>query len=188
MPAAKGAYHKVQKGETLWRISQIYDVKIEDIIAVNRIPNAAVVEEGQLLVIPGALSAPKVSVSKPDINATEFEWPLRGRLIGYFGERKNGVTSKGINIFADEGAKVGASRAGKVVFADYLGGYAYTVILDHADGFFSVYSQNEKLLVKLGDTVAKYDPIAQAGKKGYLYFEIRRNTVPENPLYFLPKS
>jgi len=125
---------------------------------------------------------------KPDLNSREFEWPIRGRVVGYFGDRKNGITTKGINIAANEGDRVLASRSGRVVFADYLSGYAYTVILDHEDGFLSVYSQNEKLSVKLGETVTKGMPISQVGSKGHLYFEIRRNTLSENPLYYLPKS
>ena len=83
-----------------------------------------------------------------------------------------------------------SADSGKVVFSDYLAGYAYTVILDHLDGYLSVYSFNSKLMVKLGDVVAKGDQVAMAGKKGdtsILYFQICRHSSPENPLFYLPK-
>ena len=76
------------------------------------------------------------------------------------------------------------------IFADHLMGYAYTVIVDHLDGYFSVYSQNIKLLVKLGDFVFKGDELARVGSNGkapFLYFEIRKNGKADNPLYYLPR-
>jgi len=84
---------------------------------------------------------------------------------------------------------VSAAREGRVVFADYLNGYGNTVILDHSDDFFSVYAQNSVLLVKLDDVVSKGTPLAQAGKNAgsaFLHFEVRKNSVATNPLYYLP--
>ena len=188
LPSPQGAYHKVLKGETLWRIAQNYNVSLDDLRRVNRIPDAAAVEVGQLVLIPGAATEKPMTPATPDFHATEFAWPVQGRTVEYFGVRKGAATNKGIGIAAQNGAKVTASRQGKVVFADYLSGYAYTVIIDHGDGFCSVYSRNLKLLVKNGDHVSKGDLIAEVGTKGILHFEIRRNTVAENPLYYLPKT
>jgi murein DD-endopeptidase MepM/ murein hydrolase activator NlpD len=183
-----GVYHKVKKGQTLWRIAQTYDVPISEIIAANRIPNAALLEEGQLILIPGREEIPQnTPVPIDDSDDREFSWPLQGRVVSCFGERSKGVSNKGIGISANDGVKVNASRGGRVVFADYLSGYAQTVILEHSGGFSSVYSYNEKLLVNLGDQVAKGQAIAEVGRKGVLHFEIRRNTVPENPLHYLPQ-
>jgi lipoprotein NlpD len=64
------------------------------------------------------------------------------------------------------------------------------VIVYHLDGLSSVYAKNSKLLVKLGDAVSQGQPIAQAGQIGktaYLHFEIRKNGLADNPLYYLPK-
>jgi murein DD-endopeptidase MepM/ murein hydrolase activator NlpD len=192
---ANGVYHKVHKGETLWRIAKAYQVSLNDIIASNNIPNAAVVEENQLIFIPGAASPTNVTAGVPagnkeDLNKEEFAWPLRGKVVEYFGERKGLSRSNGIVIEGREGDTVMASRQGRVVFADYLNGYEYTVIVDHQDGFSSVYSNNSRLLAHVGDAVAKGDPIAELGEKrnsAQLHFEVRKNTVADNPLYYLPK-
>ena len=197
--SANGTYHKMQKGETLWRVAKSYGVEMDDIIKSNNIPDAAHVEENQLVLIPRpkqdqfpAPPPPAPVVSQEDFGAKEeFGWPLRGKILNYFGERTGAVTSRGVGISGQEGQTVFAARRGKVVFADYLAGYAYTVILDHADGFFSVYSHNEKLLVKLGDLVAKGQGIAQLGKQGklaFLHFEIRKQGRADNPLYYLPQN
>lgn len=189
----RGVYHKVQKGETFWRIAKAYQVDIDDIVRSNNIPNVARIEENQLIFIPRAervVPIPKEASSvSPEAAGDEFGWPLRGQIAHHFGERRS-CFSRGIGIEAAEGQPVKASRQGKVVFADYLSGYAYTVILDHFDGYHSVYSLNSRLLVKLGDTVAKGEQIALTGQKGnstFLYFEIRRNSRVENPLYYLPR-
>ena len=195
----KGVYHKVQKGETLWRIAKTYQIDIDQIIRSNTIPNGAHLEENQLIFISGAEA---VKIVAPPVTSTttttitglvkdDFGWPVVGRVVRYFGEQRGSYLNHGIGIETMEGQPVVASRQGKVVFADYLAGYYYTIILDHLDGYFSVYGFNSKLTVNLGDTVAKGAKLALAGKKGnlpLLYFEIRRYAKAENPLYFLPKS
>ncbi len=202
----KGVYHKVQKKETLWRIAKTYQVDIEDIIRSNNIPNGAHLEENQLIFIPGAESVKDVDVPSTTtsnfFSATtspitmtgpikdDFGWPVSGRVVRYFGEQHGSYLNRGIGIETMEGQPVVASRQGKVVFADYLAGYYYTVILDHMDGYFTVYGFNSQIAVMLGDTVAKGGKLALSGKKGnspLLYFEIRRYAKAENPLYFLPK-
>jgi len=185
-----GVYHKVNKGETVWRIAKTYQVDLGDIIAANQIPDVANIEQGQLLFIPGAQQVREAVADEEDRNKDEFNWPIQGRVIHYFGERKSGYFYKGIGIQAQEGQTVHAARQGKVLFADYLAGYAYTVMLDHQDGYVSVYGMNSKLLVNLGSTVSKGDSLAQIGNGGdqtFSYFEIRKNTIAQNPLYYLPK-
>ena len=92
-------------------------------------------------------------------------------------------------ILVKEGDMVKAARTGRVVFADYLSGYGYTVILDHSDGLYSVYAKNSKLLVKLGESVLRSKDIARVGRSGslaYLHFQIRKKSIEDNPLYYLP--
>lgn len=185
----KGVYHKVRKGETIWRIAQAYRVSMEDIIKINKIPNVANVEENQLLFIPGAESVKQIPLTEADLNKNEFAWPLKGKVISYFGERRGTESNKGIGIQANFGDTVRAAREGWVVLADYLNGYADTVIIDHKDGYYSVYANNAVLLVKVGDFVAKGAPLAQVGKRGNLtalHFEIRKRFSADNPLYYLP--
>ncbi len=186
----EGIYHRVQKGQTLWRIAKAYGVAVEDIIAANNIPNAAAIEVGQLLLIPGAKQVKELVIDHtPDANKDEFSWPVKGKILSYFNDRHGEGINKGIDIETNDGEIVRASREGQVVLADYMSGYNQTVMIDHGDGFISVYAQNRKLLVKLGDHVYKGDPIAEAGsvtKRSFLHFEIRRGKAATNPLFYLP--
>ncbi|HQO57519.1 MAG TPA: peptidoglycan DD-metalloendopeptidase family protein [Candidatus Omnitrophota bacterium] len=185
-----GVYHTVQHGQTLWSISQGYDISIDEVIQINQIPDAARLEEGQLLFIPGANETKSLAAKSSDPNKNEFVWPVPGQVVRYFNQAGQGISHKGIGIQVPPGEGVAASRAGTVVFADYLQGYAYTVILDHLDGFHSVYSMNSKVLVHVGDHVAKGDRLALAGAHGMgglVYFEIRKSGQASNPLYYLPR-
>lgn len=188
-PERSGIYHKVKPHETLWRIAKTYNVSIDDIIKTNNIPNAAQVEKEQLVFIPGAYTVKEIIIDT-DENKNDFIWPVKGKVIHYFKQRYGQQINKGIDIQTTEGQTVVASRTGRVVLADYLMGYGYTIILDHSDGFLSVYAQNAKILVKLGDLVFKHNEISHVAKNGqlaYLHFEIRKNTIEDNPLYYLPK-
>ena len=86
-----------------------------------------------------------------------------------------------------------AARSGRVVFIDAnMPGYGKTVILEHGDGFSTVYAWNGELLVQLGQTVSQATPIATIGSSGRatapsLHFEIRRQGKPVDPLQYLPK-
>ena len=182
-----GVYHKVKKSETLWSIAKAYDVSMKEVIDANRIPNVARVEENQLVFIPGVHASKEITVNKAKENG--FAWPVRGKLIGYFHERKGAYFNKGIDIQAREGDTVRAARRGQVVFADYLMGYGYTVILSHADEFFSVYARNGKLLAGLNDSVHQGQEIARVGQgdnPSHVHFEIRKRSLEDNPLYYLP--
>lgn len=188
IPHGKGVTHKVHAAETIWRIARTYNVTIDDIVKANNLPNAAHIEKNQFLFIPGA-DAVKTIILEPGQKDVEFIWPMKGKVISYFLERRGLRINKGIHIQAKEGETLCASRSGKVVFADYLNGYAYTLILDHSDGFYSVYAQNSKLMVKLDDVIAQGAAIAQVGKNSesaYLHFEIRKRSKADNPLYYLP--
>jgi murein DD-endopeptidase MepM/ murein hydrolase activator NlpD len=186
-----GIYHKVNKGETLWRIARTYMVSVDDIIAANRIPNAASIEENQLLLVPGANEV-KVVDSLPvsgDSNM-DYVWPLKGRVVAFFQDRRGSEVNSGVDIKGSEGDLVYASRAGRVVLADHLAGYGSTLIIDHADGFLTVYGHTARLLVSLGDRVFQGDKIAQVGinEKAYIHFELRKGSTPKNPLHYLPRE
>ena len=192
----EGAYHKVVKGQTLWRIARAYGVAVEDIIRGNNIPNAAAIEVGQLIFIPGVKGARDIPERTPDENKEEFTWPLKGKIIRYFGgstslTMNHGAQSisRGVDIETNEGDMVKASREGKVVMLGTLTGYGQTIMVDHGDGFISVYAQNRKLLVQLGDHVYKSEAIAETGwrgRKSFCHFEIRKGSEAVNPLYYLP--
>lgn len=185
----QGIYHKVAKQESLWRISKTYGVSLDEIVAANNIPNAAVIEENQLVFIPGAKETLKVVLDKHDDKPDEFAWPLKGRVISFFNDPKGQGVNRGIDITAAQGEEILAARDGKVVMAEYLNGYGETVILDHRDGFYSVYAHQEGLKVKPGQDVTKgaaLGRLAKSGRLAHLHFQIRKLDEPTNPLHYLP--
>ena len=119
-------------------------------------------------------------------------WPLRGRVLQRFGAGPGGGQpgSDGILLEADEGAPVRAPHAGRVVFADWVRGLGFLIVLDHGEDVLSLYAYNDRLLGKKGEIVSKGQVIAHAGSTGGrrepgLYFEIRRNARPVDPIRWL---
>ncbi|WKD49962.1 murein hydrolase activator EnvC family protein [Microbulbifer spongiae] len=108
-----------------------------------------------------------------------MRWPVAGRRTNAFGGRRtNGITWKGVTIRAAEGEPVRAIHRGRVVFSDYLRGQGMLVILDHGNGYMSLYAHNRSLTRSLGEWVESGDTIARVGNSGgnshsALYFEIR---------------
>jgi len=97
----------------------------------------------------------------------------------------------GIDISAAEGAPVRASRAGHVLYSDQLPGYGNLIIVAHDQGYATVYAHNRENRRRVGDEVRQGDVIGTVGSTGKtsgpnLHFEIRKDNVARNPLYFLP--
>ena len=189
--AVPGIYHKVVAGQTLWKISKIYGVDLDELARLNRITDTTAVEIGQQIFIPNqAKPAPQQAGKYADND--DFIWPIRGRVIGSFGQNINYMLNKGVNIKPYGPLDVLASRSGRVVFTDEdFAGFGKTVIIEHSDGLFTVYGRNSEIFVKAGDSVLKGAIIAKAGASGrdrntYLHFEVRKGAVPKNPLFYLP--
>lgn len=195
-PAALGAknmpgiYHRVEAGQTLWKISRIYNVNMEDIIRANQLSESVKIEVGQMVFVPNQTSRPQnFAVSYP---GDDFIWPLRGKVIAGFGTLYHNLMNKGIDISPNSSYEVAASRSGKVVFySTGLGNFGKTLIIDHGDGLRTVYSRNSEVYVKPGDLVQRGAIIARAGSAGrdknsYLHFEVRKGATPQNPLFYLP--
>ena len=136
-----------------------------------------------------------VSSLRPPDDVRPFEslraklpWPVRGNVSRRFGESVRGsdMQTNGIRIRSEDQAPVKAVHYGRVVFADWLRGFGLMIIIDHGDGFMSLYGNNETLNHGPGEWVNRGDTIALAGSSGGrdkpgLYFEIRRDGQPENP-------
>jgi len=120
-------------------------------------------------------------------------WPVSGALLaGFGGTLPDGGTSQGVLIGAPTGTSVRAVADGRVVFADWMNGYGLIVIVDHGNGTMSLYAHNEALLRDVGDSVKRGDAVASVGNSGAqgspaLYFELRRNGQPVNPVGWLQK-
>ena len=119
----------------------------------------------------------------------QLPWPVMGALKARYGQpREPGgrVLWDGVLISAPSGASVRAIHSGRVVFADWLQGAGLLVILDHGDGYLSLYGHNQSLLHAAGDVVAVGEPIATVGNTGgqdatALYFAIRHQGHPSDP-------
>ena len=114
-------------------------------------------------------------------------WPVQGVVTRDFGQRRGeGPRSNGVLITADRGTEVRAVWHGRVAYADWLPGLGLLLVLEHGDGFMSLYGHNEVLFSAVGDWVAAGQALGQVGDSGGrdragLYFEIRKGTQPENP-------
>lgn len=117
----------------------------------------------------------------------QLTWPAQGQIVQTFGARKkHGAATKGVLIAAPAGTEVHAISDGEVIFADWFRHMGLLVILDHADGYMSLYGHNQLLRVKKGDAVKLGDTIAAMGDSGGnqqsgLYFEIRFQGKAVNP-------
>ncbi len=137
---------------------------------------------------------PPVIANATAIRVGGLGWPLSGSLLaGYGGKLPDGSASTGLLIGARTGAPVKAVANGKVVFSDWMNGYGLLLIIDHGNGYMSLYAHNEALLRDTGDTVKRGDPVASVGSSGganppALYFELRRNGDPVNPGVWLNKQ
>ena len=115
-------------------------------------------------------------------------WPVAGTLLRDFGQPRVGGALKwnGVVLAAPRGREVRSVYHGRVAFADWLAGMGLLVIVDHGEGYMTLYGYNETILKNAGDWVAPGDVIATVGDSGGqadsgLYFEIRRGTQPLNP-------
>jgi septal ring factor EnvC (AmiA/AmiB activator) len=118
----------------------------------------------------------------------EMDWPVQGKALQRYGQKRadGQLRWQGQLIAADSGAEVKAVHRGRVVFADWLSGMGLLAVIDHGDGFMTLYAHNQDLLREVGDWVAPGEVIAHVGDSGgqarpALYFEIRRNGRPVDP-------
>jgi murein DD-endopeptidase MepM/ murein hydrolase activator NlpD len=187
-----GLYHRVQKGETLWRIAKMYNADLDDVVKLNHISDVSSIETGQLIVLPKPQNTlPRASAAP--VNNEDFIWPLKGRLTVSFGHMYENMLNKGINIQAPEDSEVVAARSGTVIFIyDNFLSFGKTIVIDHGDNFSTVYARNSQILVTSGDVIKRGDVIAKVGSAGrnknpYLHFQIRKGHLPQNPVYYLPR-
>lgn len=129
---------------------------------------------------------PKLKIDFADLKG-KLPWPVKGRLIQKFGSPRSGSVWDGVLIDAKEGADIHAVTWGKVVYAEWLRGYGLLIIIDHGQGYMTLYAFNQSLYKHIGETVNPGDIIASAGQSGGrsqsgLYFGIRKKGAPIDPL------
>lgn len=122
----------------------------------------------------------------------QMPWPVSGPLLSRYGDRYGGgnLQRQGIIIGATPGVPVRAVHPGRVVFADWLRGSGNLLVIDHGDGYVSLYAHNQTLVKQQGDWVNRGEAIAVSGQDAGtgvpgIYFEIRRQRQPLNPADWL---
>ncbi|WP_186442579.1 peptidoglycan DD-metalloendopeptidase family protein [Lysobacter antibioticus] len=137
---------------------------------------------------PRAPRKPPIEVAKaPPPQVGGLGWPVSGALLaGFGGTMPDGRSSEGLLIGAPAGATVKAVGDGTVVYSEWMTGYGLLLIVDHGNGYMSLYANNDALLKDAGAAVKRGDAIATVGSSGghgrpALYFELRRGGQPVNP-------
>ncbi len=122
----------------------------------------------------------------------KLNWPVVGKLRERFGVQRQNSTAlwSGILISTDAGKEIQAIHHGRVVYSDYLRGFGLMTIIDHGDGYMSLYGHSEALFKSAGDWVEAGERIAMVGQTGGypepgLYFEIRHRSKAVNPMRFI---
>ena len=120
----------------------------------------------------------------------KLPWPAEGSIRARFGEERGKMgahlTWQGVLIDAPEGRKVRAISHGRVIFADWMRGFGLLAIVDHGEGYMSLYGHNQSLYASVGDWVEPGEVIGASGRSGGqdsagVYFEIRHKGKPVNP-------
>ena len=194
-----GVYHQVGAGDTIEGIAATYQVEAAAIIdyLLNELnPDNPELEPGQWLVVPGGVKpfVPRTVIAYtgpvPEGAATgsgAFGWPASGAIYQDYWSGH-----PGLDIADHLGAPVLAADSGYVVAAGWDNtGYGYIVVIDHGNGFQTMYAHLQAYYVEAGDNVTKGEQIAEMGSSGnstgpHVHFEVRQGTVQRNPHGFLP--
>ncbi len=187
--------HTVQPGETIYHIAHIYAVSPAHLMAVNGLSDPRQLEAGQTLIIPlNSNKATSVRFSPwPLARAVrQFAWPVTAGMVSSTFGLRNGVMHDGVDIVGGAGTPVRAADDGTVIFVGHLHGYGNAVILQHSDGYVTVYGHNQRNDVRYAAHVVRGQVIAELGATGRatgpnLHFEVRFHGQPQNPLAYLPQ-
>ena len=126
-------------------------------------------------------------------SASKFSWPVRGKVLSSYGAKSNGLFNDGINISAPLGSAVKAAENGVVAYAgNEVKGMGNLIIIQHSDGWMTIYAHLDSMSVKRGARVGVGTQIGRVGKTGkvdqpQLHFEIRKGTKAYNPTQYLKK-
>ena len=199
IPPTSGALHKVGAGDTLTYIARRYQVDVEDIIAhpLNSFVDPDSLSLGKEIMIPGGVTPAAIpapgSVARsgaapvPPHDGRSLHWPTRGPIMSWF----TGY-HRGLDISPAYGTPVYAAERGRVVLVRYLRyGYGYYLIIDHGNGYRTLYAHMSSIYVRPGSTVYRGQNIGQVGSTGrstgpHLHFEVHAYGRAVDPYRFLP--
>jgi murein DD-endopeptidase MepM/ murein hydrolase activator NlpD len=191
IPNINGLIHKTRPGDSLSSIAKRYKTDTTRIVDANDLGSSQLLS-GQSLFIPGARLPPS-EVSQA--LGQRVAWPLRGPLSSFFGYRADPFTGvrrfhAGVDIVTNSGSPVRAAMDGRVSDSGYNANYGNYLILNHADGYQSLYGHLSAAIATTGSKVSQGDLIGLSGNTGYstgphLHFGLFRNGLPINPLKYL---
>lgn len=193
-------YYRVQRGDTLYRISRRFNQPVSRLMAWNNLKNPSQLEVGQRLRVGGgggnrsttagsaSRTVTRTAGERASAAPSSLQWPVRGEIITQF----NGSSSKGIDIAGSAGTPVKAAAPGRVSYVgEGIRGYGKLILINHTGGMLTAYAHNSQISVREGQQVSAGQIIATMGSSGTdrvkLHFEVRVNNKAVNPLDYLPK-
>ena len=204
-PDAASESYVVRSGDTLYSVAWAFGLDYRSLAEENHLQPPYAIKIGQRLAMT---SKPRGSGSESDnsvgarsrsavasprsqssqVVISHWEWPTRGALGSRFSLSADGY--QGIEIMGQLGQPVNAAVSGEVVYSGSgVKGYGNLIIIKHNENYLSAYAFNEKCLVALGQKVQAGQKIASMGRnnagKTLLYFEIRKDGKPVDPLKYL---
>lgn len=195
IPPVTGIVHKVHEGETVYSIAKKYRTDAQKIVnfPFNDFSDldTFALNIGQVLIVPDGVQpeAPAIVAPAPPVFAGgtgQFQWPTGGVITQYWV-----WYHKGIDIANSSAPGIAAADSGIVTLVEYLRwGYGQHIMIDHGNGFVTLYGHMSEIYVKPGDRVSRGQVIGRMGSTGrstgtHLHFEIRRGGELLNPLPFL---
>jgi murein DD-endopeptidase MepM/ murein hydrolase activator NlpD len=191
VPNINGLIYRVRPGDNLQGVAKRYKIDTTKIVDANDLGSARLIV-GQSLFIPGA-RLPQAAVTQA--MGARVAWPARGPLSSYFGYRPDPFTGvrrfhAGIDIVVDAGTQVRAAMAGKVADVGYNANYGNYIIVDHSDGFQTLYGHLSSASAVVGLAVEQGTVIGLSGNTGYstgphLHFGLFKRSLALNPLKYL---
>ncbi len=182
IPDTDGTYCTVKRGDTIASLCKKYEVELADVVNANPGINVEALQIGQRIFVPGTGALEQLF---------RMAWPVYGRISGRYGYRVHPVYRRrmmhtGLDIAAPHGTPIKSALAGRVKFSGWKGGYGRTVIVEHPNGYETLYGHCTKLLVSKGETVKRGETIAKVGSTGvstgpHVHFEVRENGKRINP-------
>ncbi len=182
VPDTDGTYVKVKKGTTVSGVCKKYEVDLAELVNANPGVDVERLMPGQKLFVPGPGALAEVF---------RFNWPVHGRISGRYGNRYHPIYHRrmmhtGLDVAARHGTPIRAALDGRVKFTGWKGGYGRTVIVEHPNGFETLYGHCSSITVKTGANVKRGQEIARVGSTGistgpHVHFEVRENRKRINP-------
>lgn len=186
----------LKNGDTLRQVARRNNVSVAELLQINNIGSVSQLHAGQKLIIPSKKNNNRRrSANKmPEFDGPKIAlaWPVeKPVLFREFSEKSTNI-NEGMDLGAPKNTVVKAAAPGEVLHVGDTGtNFGQTIIISHEKPYITVYANLEQALVKQGATVKQGDVIGSVGTSGgvespRVHFELRRNRLPINPIFFLP--